>query len=299
MLPQNIELIILMILLFLYLVLFLIMAFLIINGRIDEGYKWFYVPLVPSVLLVFFEAMRILVLFRGKEQLASGLALTSEYIRLVCGWSWIYFSYKQYSLNKLPLSLRKYSIVSAALIPLNMVILTGAMRLPAVSELLVSLSSLILNSSLFTAAFFALFALKYNNKLYRSTWAGISCALVSLVAYPFIIITELFSFPYEFLDCNWSVWLQMHPYYTALILLTLIPFIIISVLKGSTSADDLKQALSKREQAVAALILEGLSNKDIAESLYISLPTVKTHVSNIFKKEAVHDRKEYIRKKNG
>jgi DNA-binding NarL/FixJ family response regulator len=38
------------------------------------------------------------------------------------------------------------------------------------------------------------------------------------------------------------------------------------------------------------LISEGLNNKDIAESLSISLFTVKNHVSNVIQKLAVDDR---------
>lgn len=48
--------------------------------------------------------------------------------------------------------------------------------------------------------------------------------------------------------------------------------------------------LTKREQEVLALIAEGLSNQDIADQLFISLKTVKTHVSNILSKLGVEDR---------
>ena len=49
-------------------------------------------------------------------------------------------------------------------------------------------------------------------------------------------------------------------------------------------------ALTKREYEVLTLIAEGLSNKDIADRLYISEKTVKNHVSSIFKKIGVNDR---------
>lgn len=299
MIPQNTELIILAVILFLYSVFFLIIGCLLRHHRIDIGYRYFFAPLVPSVLLILLETLRIFVLFSEKTQLARDLGIASEYIRLVCGWSWIYFSDKHYCLNKLPVSLRKYTIVSATLIPLNMLVLSAHYVFLSHSNILASLSSLILNSCLFVAAFFALYALKYNNNLYRSTWAGITCALISLVAYPFIIITELFNFPYEFLDTDWPVWFQMHPYYALLILFVLISFTLASVLNGSEPEKVQTTTLSNREQAVSALILEGFANKDIAENLYISIPTVKTHVSNILKKEGVHDRKEYVRKKMG
>lgn len=49
-------------------------------------------------------------------------------------------------------------------------------------------------------------------------------------------------------------------------------------------------SLTKREYEVLTLIAEGLSNKDIADKLYISEKTVKNHVSSIFKKIEVNDR---------
>lgn len=48
--------------------------------------------------------------------------------------------------------------------------------------------------------------------------------------------------------------------------------------------------LTKREYEVLILIAEGLSNREIADRLFISEKTVKNHVSNIFKKIKVNDR---------
>jgi DNA-binding NarL/FixJ family response regulator len=48
--------------------------------------------------------------------------------------------------------------------------------------------------------------------------------------------------------------------------------------------------LTNREREILTLIAEGLSNKDIADKLFLSLYTVKNHVSNIIQKLAVEDR---------
>lgn len=48
--------------------------------------------------------------------------------------------------------------------------------------------------------------------------------------------------------------------------------------------------LTKREYEILTLIADGMNNKDIANTLFISEKTVKNHVSNIFKKIKVNDR---------
>ncbi len=53
---------------------------------------------------------------------------------------------------------------------------------------------------------------------------------------------------------------------------------------------NLHEDLTKRELEVLRLIADGLSNQEIAEELYITLKTVKTHVSNILSKLEVSDR---------
>lgn len=46
----------------------------------------------------------------------------------------------------------------------------------------------------------------------------------------------------------------------------------------------LSEALSKREREVISLMAKGMSNKEVADSLFISLGTVKWHVNNIYGK---------------
>ena len=54
--------------------------------------------------------------------------------------------------------------------------------------------------------------------------------------------------------------------------------------------------LSNREVDVLLLMVEGLTNQEIADRLYVSLNTVKTHSSNIYLKLQVERRTQAIRK---
>ena len=53
---------------------------------------------------------------------------------------------------------------------------------------------------------------------------------------------------------------------------------------------ELHEDLTKREREVLFLIAQGKSNQEIADELFITLKTVKTHVSNILSKLDVEDR---------
>jgi DNA-binding CsgD family transcriptional regulator len=60
--------------------------------------------------------------------------------------------------------------------------------------------------------------------------------------------------------------------------------------------DEFRSLLSRRETEVLELIHEGLSNKEIAARLHVSLATVKTHINNIYKLLEVSNRREAIEK---
>jgi DNA-binding CsgD family transcriptional regulator len=97
--------------------------------------------------------------------------------------------------------------------------------------------------------------------------------------------------------------------YTQLTIGFTIPLVFI-LLAGSKFFDDLQRlsllnptlepkeqhfknyALSDREREVALLLVKGMTYNEIAEALFISVPTVKTHTSNIYRKFGVKNRTE-------
>ncbi|MEU6393552.1 response regulator transcription factor [Streptomyces sp. NPDC046939] len=60
---------------------------------------------------------------------------------------------------------------------------------------------------------------------------------------------------------------------------------------GSLPAD-----LTPREREVLTLIGQGLPNRAIAEKLFISEATVKTHINNLFAKAGIRDRADAVRR---
>lgn len=71
-----------------------------------------------------------------------------------------------------------------------------------------------------------------------------------------------------------------------------------SVIKGTHAGVNRQVAyslLSPREQEVLRLLAEGLSNKEVADKLFISPKTVEHHRSNIMSKLDVHNMVELVR----
>ena len=67
--------------------------------------------------------------------------------------------------------------------------------------------------------------------------------------------------------------------------------------KTQTNASLAEQyGLSKRETEVLQKMSEGLSNQEIADALFVSLNTIKTHTANIFVKLDVKRRTQAIQK---
>nr|MDQ3307097.1 response regulator transcription factor [Actinomycetota bacterium] len=67
-----------------------------------------------------------------------------------------------------------------------------------------------------------------------------------------------------------------------------------SIASAGNRSGPVAPRLTDRELEVLKLVARGLSNKDIAGSLFISENTVKNHVRNILEKLQLHSRMEAV-----
>jgi DNA-binding CsgD family transcriptional regulator len=68
-----------------------------------------------------------------------------------------------------------------------------------------------------------------------------------------------------------------------------------SLIHVGTRREGAGSPLTRREQHILTLLANGYSNREISDQLFISLPTVKTHVSRIFRKIRVTSRLQAAR----
>ena len=79
-----------------------------------------------------------------------------------------------------------------------------------------------------------------------------------------------------------------------IILFTIMPFVSSEYKTDMTNKKltNYSDTLSKRENEIVKYILLGYTSGQLSDELYISLPTVKTHISNIYKKLNINSKKE-------
>ncbi len=90
---------------------------------------------------------------------------------------------------------------------------------------------------------------------------------------------------------NISIWING----IAFLIIVLLSFIYIRSVKKQKKTKE--TPLSNQEKVIKDLIISGKSNKEIANELFISLSTVKTHITNIYNKLNISSRQDLLLKK--
>jgi len=65
-----------------------------------------------------------------------------------------------------------------------------------------------------------------------------------------------------------------------------------SVANDEENIKGLIEKLTIKEREILKMVNHGLSNKEIAEKLFVEVSTVKSHISNIYQKTEIKNRKE-------
>jgi len=63
---------------------------------------------------------------------------------------------------------------------------------------------------------------------------------------------------------------------------------------GKAEAEEILALLTPREREVLALMARGYNNREIASTLFISMHTVKNHISSIYRKLGTGDRTRVV-----
>ncbi len=158
---------------------------------------------------------------------------------------------------------------------------------------------------LFFAGFRAVFfTFKADNAL-SSSKIAVKIAIISMLIYPVVFIGNMRGWKFPFLQGGISFWVQAHPVYVIFVNIPVliilirdkqIPARLTGLPEGDEAVENLSFDLTAREKEIFLLLYQGKRYSEIAEMLFISLPTVKTHVNHIYKKLDVTRREELYRK---
>jgi len=71
---------------------------------------------------------------------------------------------------------------------------------------------------------------------------------------------------------------------------------VVQTFRASEEAQDLSMKLTEREAEILDSLAKGYANKEIADKLEVSVPTVRSHLRSIYEKLHVHSRTEAVAK---
>lgn len=72
-----------------------------------------------------------------------------------------------------------------------------------------------------------------------------------------------------------------------------------ALMSGKEKDTTLLECMTGREKEICTLLAKGLTNRQIADTLFISEGTVKNYISSIYEKTGIHDRAKLIVAMNG
>ena len=140
--------------------------------------------------------------------------------------------------------------------------------------------------------------------LYAASMVGL-LVLLQVLQYRFLLVShsfEIYMFCIAVVFTGLGIWLALQLVKPKKEIETIVVEKNVYVTRPTEEAMQLMDAqrqklgLSSRESEVLQLMAEGLSNQEIADRLFLSLATVKTHSSNLFLKLDVKRRTQAVEK---
>ena len=133
-----------------------------------------------------------------------------------------------------------------------------------------------------------------NNIIKHIPKKGILLAIVVLMCVSIFIFNVFYASDYtRFLEINL---INSVLIFTFLMLLLLFGIILGRTKATSETIAEFDSSLTEREKEIVLLIIERKKNIEIANTLFVELSTIKSHINNIYKKEGVKNRKDIIQK---
>lgn len=273
-----------------------VMVAVSVARRRFKGFDAFLIPLIPSFGWI---ALYLPLLFIGDDTpLRPVLLELGKALRLTMGLSWVLFCRVHYRLCLVGRGGLKGVPVAVAVTILNLAFYLAALVYPGLARYQAPTASFIVSATLFYAGFSAFMILRFTKLLEVSTWTGLVIAGISLVYHPLVALADFFNVGYYSFSHEYPAAMQVHPFY-GLFLSAAIALGLLAALKRERRAAPERppfgiSALSSREREILELLLAGHAQKDMAEKLFLSLSTVKGHLSNIYAKLGVSGKNEAL-----
>ncbi len=270
--------------------------FFLKNQLNDRGTWTLALPLIPLLLITALLIIQFYLEYRYPGKIFTYIIILLEWARIAVAFSWNFVTYYHYSLNGIELIKSKtiyflagISILLCTLTVLFLFILPTYMPVIHISVIIL----------FYHAGIRAVLILRKKKNLLPSTRTGLAVAVFSLVTYPVIGIGAPLGWKIPFLNPDLSLWVQSHPVYFIFVNIIFTSFVLQSFRNTKAvypipeqNLQLIKSRLSSREIEVFNLLIKGLSYKQIAVTLFISLPTVKSHIQHIYTKLEVKRREE-------
>lgn len=271
-------------------------VFLLKNQLNDRGTWTLALPLIPLLLITVLLILDYYLEYRYPVRTFTFLVLLLEWSRIAIAFSWNFITFYHYDINGIaPMRKEAVYIIAGVSIFLCALLVLLLYKIPAYMPF-IHITVILL---LYHAGIRAVLILRKKRNLLPSTSTGLAVAVISLILYPAVGIGDPLGWRIPFLNPAMSLWVQSHPVYFTIINIPFALFIIHG-LKNTRriypitdqELEQIKMKLSSREKEVLDLLLQGLSYQKIAETLFISLPTVKTHIQHIYYKFEIKRREE-------